>query len=264
MIRRFHCSYFFIFFQVFLLFKLSKNYENDFDGFFFTVYNSKDTNSKDIIHIDTPLGEHLTINFSEPSDNMIKSETSGDYIIANLSSTSFHNNSFFSKVCYGKNKIIEILKRNSEESFIYHSDKLDISDRFIFCYSTTVKNYDGKNSKAIMTYWVEKENNNKYNHKCIFFDLNTEKFSHKIYTLYSSVSFDISKKFPTYCTTFREIDILCSFYDPNLNNQFVIDSSKILLESQKTPSISFVLSDIGQIEGKNMKLISLIVFYGKD
>ena len=67
----------------------------------------------------------------------------------------------------------------------------------------------------------------------------------------------MNKRYPIHCTTFRTSDIFCSYYDLELNNQYVIETNKILKDKTNTPSVHFVLSDFGQIKGKNMLPISL-------
>ena len=79
----------------------------------------------------------------------------------------------------------------------------------------------------------------------------------RTYSLFSRPPFQISNKYPTYCTTFREQDIFCSYYDSDSNNQFVIETNKIISNSNTQPSVYFVLSDFGQINGNNMKPIAL-------
>ena len=115
---------------------------------------------------------------------------------------------------------------------------------FIYCYSTLIQNPDSsiKDTKAIITYWVEITSKKEYSHKCVLFYPNSKIFS-DIYTLSSSSTFKIEAKYPLYCTTFREKDIFCSYYESNLNYQFVIETNKI----KKQPCIYFVLSDFGQI-----------------
>ena len=244
---------------------IKSNDKNNFNKYFFTIYPSNNSQTPYILHADTPFKQHLRINCSETNTNkMIKKEAEIDYTNANISSIFFYENEYMIKTCFGSNKIVQIISLNEIDSstsnnYVYQSDK-NISTDFIYCYSTIINNPNSKNknSKVIISYWVEKlSNKNEYSHKSIFFYLDSKKFS-QTFTLGSSSSlFHINKKYPTHCTTFREKDIFCSYYDEDLNNQFVIETNKLISNSKSKESIYFVLSDFGQIKGNNMKPIAL-------
>ena len=189
---------------------------------------------------------------------MITKEQTSDYTNANFSSTYYYEDEYLVKTCFGSNKIIEIIpqKESESEPYIFKTENnMNISDNFVYCYSSTITNPDNaiQDTKAIITYYVEYTSQKVYNHKCVLFYPISKKFS-KSYILVSSSSFDISNKYPMHCTSFREKDIFCSYYDPQLNNQFVIETNYIV---SSQPSVFFVLSDFGQIKGSNMKPISL-------
>ena len=249
-----------IMFLLFLILFEEIESNNNFNKYFFKMYPSKNSENPYILHAYTPFSEHLKIDFSKNKDeDMIKTESTNDYVISNITSISFYENDFMIKTCFGSNKIIEIIPKEAYEStsstsnFIFYSEK-DISNNFIYCYSTIIQNPDSsiKDAKAIITYWVEITSQKEYNHKCVLFYPNTKKFS-QIYILSSASTFQISKKYPLYCTTFREKDIFCSYFDSSLNNQFVIETNKL----KKQPCVYFVLSDFGQIKGNNMKPFAL-------
>ena len=195
---------------------------------------------------------------------MIKQESTTDYANPNISSVYFYENEYLVKTCYGTRKIVEIIPQedmdstNENSNYIFSLDNINISNNFIYCYSTTINNpvTSIEDSKAIITYWVEINTSQNYNHKCVLFYPKSKRFS-DVYTLYSSSSFNIENKYPTYCTTFRETDIFCSYYDSELNNQFVIETNKIISNSKTNPCIVFVLSDFGQINGNDMKPVAL-------
>ena len=234
---------------------------NDFNKYYFTMYPSQNSQTPYILNAYTPLSEHLKIDFSQNSDeNMIKREKTKDYVNANFTSVSFYENEYMIKTCFGANKIVEIIpiEKNDTTSqtsnYIFSSGNKNISNYFVFCYSTLIQNPDSsiKDTKVIITYWVEITSKKDYSHKCVLFYPNSKIFS-DTYTLSSPSTFQISTKYPLYCTTFREKDIFCSYYDSNLNNQFVIETNKI----KKQPCIYFILSDFGQINGNNMKPFAL-------
>ena len=233
--------------------------ENDFSKYFFTMYIQKNTTVPYILHANTHNSEHLTIDLSKDDiSDMITKEQTSDYTNANFSSTFYYEDEYLVKTCFGSNKIVEIIPQKESESqtFIHKTENnINISDNFVYCYSSTISNPDKTipDTKAIITYWVEYTSQKVYNHKCILFYPSSKKFSQS-YNLLSSSSFDISVKYPLHCTTFREKDIFCSYYDPELNNQFVIETNYIV---SSQPSVFFVLSDFGQIKGTNMKPISL-------
>ena len=233
--------------------------ENDFSKYFFTMYIQKNAAEPFILHANTHNSEHLTIDLSKDDvSDMITKEPTSDYTNANFSSTYYYDDEYLVKTCFGSNKIVEIIpqKEAGSQTFIYKTENnINISDNFVYCYSSTITNPDKtiQDTKAIITYWVEYTSQKVYNHKCILFYPSSKKFS-KSYNLLSSSSFDISEKYPIHCTTFREKDIFCSYYDPELNNQFVIETNYIV---SSQPSVFFVLSDFGQIKGTNMKPISL-------
>ena len=254
---------------IFLIFfkKVNTGKENNFNKYYFTMYPSENNQNPYIIYANTPFSEQLKIDFSEGNkENMIKKTPTPDYTISNISSIFFYEKEYMVKTCFGPKKIVEIIPRtefdskndNSDSNYIVLSENSDISNNFVYCYSTIIKNPDKSisDSKAIITYWVEFNSQKEYIHKCILFYLNTKQFS-QIYSLISRPPFNASTKYPTHCTTFREKDIFCSYYDSDLNNQFVIETNKIISNSKSQPSIFFVISDFGQINGNNMKPIAL-------
>ena len=233
--------------------------ENDFSKYFFTMYIQKKAAASYILHANTHNSEHLTIDLSKDDvSDMITKEPTSDYTNANFSSTYYYEDEYLVKTCFGSNKIVEIIPQKESESqtFIHKTENSkSITDNFVYCYSSTITNPDKtiQDTKAIITYWVEYTSQKVYNHKCILFFPSSKKFSQS-YNLLSSSSFEISEKYPIHCTTFRESDIFCTYYDPELNNQFVIETNYIV---SSQPSVFFVLSDFGQIKGSNMKPISL-------
>ncbi len=254
---------------IFLPLSIKANQENDLNNYFFTMYPSKGSKTPYIVHAYTPSSKHLIIDYSKSDiDNMIKEEASTDSANPNISSEFFYEDEYLVKTCYGLRKIVEIIPQketmNENPNYIFpsdnSSDNINISNNFIYCYSTTINNpvTSNEDSKAIITYWVEKKSSKEYNHKCVLFFINTKKFS-DVYTLYSSSSssFNLENEYPTYCTTFRATDIFCSYYDSDLNNQFVIETNKIISNTKTNPSVYFVLSDFGQITGNDMKPVAL-------
>ena len=252
-----------IFLIIFIFAQIIKsNGDNNFNKYFFTMYSSNKSQTPYILNAYTP-SEYLKVDFSKKGlENLITKESTSDYANPNISSIYFYDNDYMVKTCFGKNKIIEIVPQNetsTNSKHIFSPANINIPNNFIFCYSTKIQNPDTtiKESKAIITYWVEINSQNEYIHKCVLFFPSYKRFSQK-YTLSSSQSFQISNKFPTYCTTFREKDIFCSFYDKsNLNNQFIIETNKIIPNAKNEPSIYFVFCDFGQIKGNNMKPIAL-------
>ena len=243
---------------------IESSQDNDFNKYFFTLYTSKNSLYSHILHVDTH-SQHLTIDLSQNNNNMIKNEPSTDYTNANISSIFFYENEYLVKTCFGSNKIVEIIPQselgtqNNNSNYIFITENnINITKNFIYCYSTKINNPNSniKEPYSIITYWVEFNSRREYTHRCVLFYPNSKEFS-RTYTLTSSSSFNIANKYPLYCTTFREKDIFCSYYDPNLNNQYVIETNNIIFESRKKPSIHFILSDFGQINGSNMKPIAL-------
>ena len=237
---------------------------NDFDKYFFTLYTSKNPLNSHILYADTH-SQHLTIDLFLNNNNMIKKEPSTDYTNANISSIFFYENEYLVKTCFGSNKIVEIIPQselgaqNNNSNYIFMTENnINITKNFIYCYTTKINNPNSniKDPYSIVTYWVEFNSRREYMHRCVLFYPNSKEFS-RTYTLTSSSSFIISNIYPLHCTTFREKDIFCSYYDPNLNNQFVIETNNIIFESRKKPSIHFIFSDFGQINGNNMKPIAL-------
>ena len=257
----------YFFFIILLLLSFSHE-ENEQNNYFFTIYPSADTNTSFIIHSFTPYSEHLTIDFSQENPNkIIQKESIADYSNKH-SSTFFYSKDYLIKTCFGANKIVEIIPVSETEKkyeeikvkYVYSIEGINIAENIQYCFSTIITNPDKASNKKdeniIITYWVQILDNNNYSHKVIFFYPNSKKFS-KVYPLYSNFLFPLEKRFPIHCTVFRNSDIFCSYYDLDLNNQYVIETNKIMKENAKTPSVHFVLSDFGQINGKNMLPISL-------
>ena len=243
---------------------IESSQDNDFDKYFFTLYTSKNAINSQILHAETH-SHHLTIDLSQNNYNMIKNEPSTDYTNANISSIFFYENEYLVKTCFSSNKIVEIIPKsefeaqNNNSNYIFMTENnINITKNFIFCYSTKINNpnLNIKEPYSIVTYWVEFNSRREYTHRCFLFYPNSKEFS-RTYTLTSSSLFNIANIYPLYCTTFREKDIFCSYYDPNLNNQFVIETNNIIFESRKKPSMHFIFSDFGQINGNNMKPIAL-------
>ena len=238
--------------------------DNDFDKYFFTLYSSKNAINSHILHVDTN-SQHLTIDLFQNNNNMIKYESSTDYSNANISSIFFYEDEYLVKTCFGSNKIVEIIPKseleaqNNNSNYIFMTENnINITRNFIYCYSTKIANPNSniKEPYSIVTYWVEFNSRREYTHRCVLFYPISKVFS-RTYTLTSSSLFNIANIYPLYCTTFREKDIFCSYYDPNLNNRFVIETNNIIFESRKKPSIHFIFSDFGQINGNNMRPIAL-------
>ena len=257
----------YFFFIILLLLSFSHE-ENEQNNYFFTIYPSADKNTSYIIHSFTPYSEHLTIDFSQENPNkIIQKESIADYSNKH-SSTFFYKKDYLIKSCFSSNKIVEIIPVSETEKkyeeikvkYVYSIEGINIAENIQYCFSTIITNPDKASNKKdeniIITYWVQILDNNNYSHKVIFFYPNTKKFS-KVYPLYSNILFPLEKRFPIHCTVFRNSDIFCSYYDLDLNNQYVIETNKIMKENTKTPSVHFVLSDFCQINGKNMLPISL-------
>ena len=250
-------------FYFIIIFILSFSSEEDSH---FIMYPSYNKNTSYLIHSYTPNSEFLTIDLSEEDvDKIIKKRNIEDYTNS-FSSIIFYEKDYLIKTCFSSNKIIEIIPleeadKNPDEiqnKYSYSEQGLQISDNLKYCYSTIVSNPDTskiKDENIIVTYWVQNSAGN-YMHKTIFFYPETKKFS-KVYNIYSNTLFPISKRYPIGCTTFRSRDIFCSYYDLELNNQYVIETHKIIYESALKPAAHFVLGDFGQIKGKNMVPITL-------
>ena len=253
-------------FLILIIFPLSHG-QNDKSNYFFSMYPSQNKNKSYIIYSLTPFSEKLTIDLSvEESNKIIKKEQIPD-ISNNISSIIFYKEEFLVKTCFGANKVVEIIPTKEIDKtyneinnrYIYSENGLQISKNLKYCFSTIVANPDTskiKDENIIVTYWVMIKEDGTYNHKCIFFYPYLKKFS-SVYNLISNKEFPLSKRYPIHCTTFRYRDIFCSYYDLDLNNQYVIETNKIPKQSSKNPSVYFVLSDFGQINGKNMLPISL-------
>ena len=265
-----YCSKYFIYFitLIIILFSFSHSKsQSSRTNYFFTLYPSINNTTSYIVHSITPYSEHLTIDLSEKDESqMIKSESISDYS-NNISSIIHYKKDYLIKTCFGLNKIVEIIPSNEIEKkydeiktkYIYSDKNIKISEDVKYCYSTIVSNPDTskiKEENIIITYWVQINSDRTYSHKSIFFYPERKIFS-KIYTLKSNILFPLNQRYPIRCTTFRDKDIFCSYYDLELNNQYVIETNKIIKDSAKTPSVYFVLSDFGQIKGKNMIPISL-------
>ena len=257
------------FYLIFLLFSFSYE-QNDKKNYFFTMYPSHNNKTSYLIHSFTPYSEHLTIDLSaEEEENLIKKEHISDYS-NNISSIIFYKEDYLIKTCFGSNKIVEIIpleeidrdyKSESQikTRYIYSQLGLHISQNLKYCYSSIVSNPDTsqiKDEEVIITYWVEITPGNSFTHKALLFYPKKKKFS-KVYNLISKSLFPLNKRYPLHCTTFRKKDIFCSYYDLDLNNQYVIETNKIPFENLNNPSVHFVLGDFGQINGKNMVPISL-------
>ena len=251
---------------ILLLFSIAQE-QSDKNNYFFTMYPSYDNKTSYLLHSFTPNSEHLIIDLSkENKDEMIKKESISDFTNS-ISSIIFYEKDLLVKTCFGINKIVEIIpvqeiNKNYDEiktKYIYSKAGLQISKDLKYCYSTIVTNPDTsviKDHNVIITYWVEINSDGSYSHKSLLFYPIKKQFS-KVFNLVSNSLFPISKRYPIHCTTFRSRDIFCSYYDLDLNNQYVIETNKIIYENTKSPSVQFVLSDIGQIKGKNMLPISL-------
>ena len=257
------------FYIIFILFSFSLE-QNDNKNYFFTMYPSHNNKTSYLIHSFTPYSEHLTIDLSaEDEANLLKKETISDYANS-ISSIIFYKEDYLVKTCFGSNKIVEIIpleeidrdyKIDSEikTRYIHTQQGLQISQNLKYCYSTIVSNPDTsqiRDEEVIITYWVEITSGNSYTHKALLFYPKTKQFS-KVYNLISNSLFPLNKRYPVHCTTFRTRDIFCSYYDLDLNNQYVIETNKLPYETINKPSVHFVLSDFGQINGKNMLPISL-------
>ena len=260
----------FLYFSLTILLLFSISHEEDENtNYFFTMYPSHNNKSSYLIHSFTPYSEHLTIDLSSENSDSIKKESISDYSNSQ-SSIIFYKQDYLVKTCFSDNKIVEVIpleqidknyKSDSEikTKYTYTQSGLKISQNLKFCYSNIVANPDNskiKDENVIITYWVEINYDGSYTHKSIFFYPVKKQFS-KVYNLISNSLFPLSKRYPVHCTVFRDKDIFCSYYDLTLNNQFVIETNKIPKESTKNPSVHFVLSDFGQINGKNMLPISL-------
>ena len=244
----------YIFYLILLLFSFSIA-QNEKNNYFFTMYPSKENKTSHIIHSFTPYSEHITIDFSLQNP-LIKKESISEYV-NNISSMIFYKEEYLIKTCFSTNKIVEIIPANElnksyeqiQRKYIYNENSLQISKNLKYCYSSIISSPD-----TIITYWVQIQKDGSYSHKTIFFDFKEKKFS-PVYNLVSNDLFPLNKRYPIHCTTFRNKDIFCSYYDLDLNNQYVIETNKI--KNKQTPNVYFVLSDFGQINGKNMLPISL-------
>jgi hypothetical protein len=234
------------------------------------MYPSHNDKTSYLLHSFTPYEEHLTIDLSEEDQSKaIKKEIISDFSNS-ISSIFFYKEDYLIKTCFGSNKIVEIIPLEEinfdykddlqiKTKFVYTQLGLQISQNLKYCYSTIVTNPDTskiKDQDVIITYWVEINSDNSYSHKALLFYPIKKEFS-KVYTLKSNLLFPLNKRYPIHCTTFRSKDIFCSYYDLDLNNQYVIETNKLPYENIYKPSVHFVLSDIGLINGKNMLPISL-------
>ena len=259
------------FFNIILLFFSFSHEQNSQPKYFFTMYLSHNNKTPYLLHAFTPYAEHLTINLSEEDLNKsIKKEIISDYVNS-ISSIIFYKEDYLIKTCFGTNKIVEIIPLEEinrdykdvlqikSKYIIYTQAGLQISQNLKYCYSTVVSNPDSSkinDQEVIITYWVEINSDNSYTHKALLFYPIKKQFS-KVYTLKSNTFFHLNKRYPLHCTTFRSKDIFCSYYDLDLNNQYVIETDKLPYENINKSSVYFVLSDIGFINGKNMLPISL-------
>ena len=184
---------------IFLPLRIKANQDKDIHKYFFTIYPSKGSQTPYIIHAHTSSSKHLIIDYSKNDiENMIKQESTTDYANPNISSVYFYENEYLVKTCYGTRKIVEIIPQedmdstNENSNYIFSLDNINISNNFIYCYSTTINNpvTSIEDSKAIITYWVEINTSQNYNHKCVLFYPKSKRFS-DVYTLYSSSSFNI-------------------------------------------------------------------------
>ena len=254
---------------ILLLFSFSFT-QNSQPKYFFTMYPSHNDKTSYLLHSFTPYEEHLTIDLSEEDQSKaIKKEIISDFSNS-ISSIFFYKEDYLIKTCFGSNKIVEIIPLEEinfdykddlqiKTKFVYTQLGLQISQNLKYCYSTIVTNPDTskiKDQDVIITYWVEINSDNSYSHKALLFYPIKKEFS-KVYTLKSNLLFPLNKRYPIHCTTFRSRDIFCSYYDLDLNNQYVIETNKLPYENIYKPSVHFVLSDIGLINGKNMLPISL-------
>ena len=259
------------FFNIILLFFSFSHEQNSQPKYFFTMSLSHNNKTHYLLHAFTPYAEHLTINLSEEDLNKaIKKEIISDYVNS-ISSIIFYKEDYLIKTCFGTNKIVEIIPLEEinrdykdvlqikSKYIIYTQAGLQISQNLKYCYSTVVSNPDSSkinDQEVIITYWVEINSDNSYTHKALLFYPIKKQFS-KVYTLKSNTFFHLNKRYPLHCTTFRSKDIFCSYYDLDLNNQYVIETDKLPYENINKSSVYFVLSDIGFINGKNMLPISL-------
>ena len=242
-----------------------KNEEN----YYFTIYPASDYQSQSILYGNNPFSEILSINRKEGNQVEIQKEMTNDYIYKNISSVLLYNKQYLIKTCFGPNKIMEILsqddmgkKETQKLKYIFTSEKdFNVTNSIIFCYSSIIKNPDNNfpDKNAIITFWSEKSNIKdnseiQYSHKYVLFYPDSQRFSNS-FSFHSDLPSYFSKVFPQYCTTFRETDIFCTIN--NEDNQLIIETDKILVDTDNIPSLYVIKSLLARGEQKNMRPISL-------
>ena len=255
-----------LYFILLFIFSTQANINKDGEEkYFFTIYPfQKNQTSATILHGNTPSSDFLTIKGTNNQDIQILKETTNEYIYKNISSVLLYEKKYLVKTCYGPNKIMEVIYQDDIEKketqnikYLYTSENnFNIDNKVVFCYSSIIKNFDNRypDKNAIMAFFTEKNNDGKYNYKYLLFFPDSQRFSN-VLSLHSDSPNYFSEVFPKYCTTFREVDIYCTINEET--NQFVIETNKVLHNSEYNPSIFLIEDELNIGDGKNLKPIYL-------
>ena len=241
------------------------NIESD-EKYFFTMYNNQ---TYPIIYSNNPFSELLKIDASDENEIKIEKESTNEFTYKNISSVLLYEKQYLIKTCYGPNKIMEVIplddiekkKETQKLNFIFNSENnFTTSNNIVFCYTSIILNPDNNlpDKKAIITIFSEKISNDnieeEYSHKYVLFFPESENFR-KSSSFHSDSPSYFSKIFPKYCTTFRETDIYCTINDEK--NQFVLETNRIINQSEINPSLFLIKSELKIGDGKNLRPISL-------
>ena len=207
------------------------------DKFYFQLYPSEIDGKSYLFHAYTPSSLFYTINSTDEDEcKIIGKEDVEEKVYKNLSSVMIFNQSLLIKTCFGPDKIVEIINKKNETFSFKNNYPPKNLDNVKFCYSTPIdySTIDSKTKEdyAILTYWVELGNDNKYSHKIVFFYPKDKSFSREMYL--STNEYSISYKiYPQSCTIFNYQNIFCFISSNNLSllvNYFIIVTKDILKE----------------------------------
>ena len=250
----------FCFFLLFI-FSIQENINTENkEKYLFTIYPFQKNETNTVLYGNTPNSEFLTIKGTNNQDIQIIKESTNEYIYKNISSVLLYENKYLIKTCFGPNKIMEVIFQNDIDKketqnikYIYTSEKnFNIDNKIAFCYSSIIKNFNNNypDKKAIITFFSEINNSAKYTYKYLLFFPDSKGFSN-VFILHSDSPIYLSKIIPKYCTTFREEDIYCTINEEE--NQFVIETDKVLYNSETNPSIFIIKDKLNIGDGKNLK-----------
>ena len=255
-----------LFFTLLFNFSIQENYEK----YFFTMYSSQDNRIPSVVYSNNPFSELLSLNASDEDESKIVKESTDEFTYKDISSTLLYENKYLIKICYGPNKIMEIVSQEDLDTkketknlkkIITSESNFTATNTIVFCYSSIIKNPDRNfpDQKAIITIFSEKISNNdnsvkEYSHKYVLFFPESEQFSISR-SFHSDSDLYFSQVFPKFCTTFRESDIYCTISGEN--NQFVLETNKIISDSDINPSLFLIKTNLAIGDGKNLRPISL-------